>query len=303
MLKSSEFKVESLEICPTTIRRLTEGSFTSEGGVRGGFLFSLFSCFLVSCLFISCGTDSSDKNQNPDSLSNVSTSTSEPKIIEPITDEEIVALTNNGITLTEIKSANNKDANISLNTKLFKEGVNQFQFSVSGIDNYTISYLANNYSLTQFSSSNFEVELLYGNNVFLAFLTDKNNISIKSNKGCVLKNAILGSDVESLFDKSQPHLFYYLPPANVVNPILDFYLVNTSLSKEGNKAKVTINETEFIVNKWAAYQISGLKKPNNTIRIQLVDKNGKLIEGPLNDSGDRVFNLVNKSTKLPPATS
>lgn len=280
MLKSSEFKVESLEL--------------------KDFLFFSF-LILASCFLISCGTDSSTnykKNQNLDSLSNALISNGEPKIIEPVTDEKIIVLTNNEITLTEIKSVNNKDANISLNTKQFKEGVNQLQFSVNGVENYTISYLANNYSLTQFSSSNFEVELLYGNNVFLAFLTDKNNISIKANKSCVLKNAILGSDVESLFDKSQPHLFYYLPSANVVNPILDFYLVNTSLSKEGNKAKVTINETEFIVNKWAAYQISGLKKPNNTIRIQLVDKNGKLIEGPFNDSGERTFKLINQSSKL-----
>ena len=174
---------------------------------------------------------------------------------------------------------------------------NQLQFYVDGVENYTISYIANNYSLTQFTSLNFEVELLYGNNVFLAFLTDKNNISVKTNKGSVLKNAILGSDVESLFDKSQPHLFYYLPTANGVNPILDFYLVNTSISENGNKVKVTINETEFIINKWAAYQISGLKIPNNTIRIQLLDKNGKLIEGPFNDSGERSFNLIIQSSK------
>ncbi|PJB16168.1 MAG: hypothetical protein CO118_00845 [Flavobacteriales bacterium CG_4_9_14_3_um_filter_32_8] len=263
--------------------------------------FLLFSLIIFTSCFTSCKSDSTNndaKNQNLDSLNNSSISTGEPKIIEPMVDEKIEVLTNNGITLTELKSDNNKNASIQLNTKQFTEGINQLQFSVDNVDNYTISYLANNYSLTQFSVTNIKVELLYGNNVFLAFLTDKNNFSIKTNKGSVLKNAVLGGDIESLFDMNQPHLFYYLPQSETINPILDFYLVNTSISENGNRVKVTINETEFSITKWAAYQISGLKKPSNTIRIQLLDKNGKLIEGPFNDSGERSFNLINKSSKL-----
>ena len=70
--------------------------------------------------------------------------------------------------------------------------------------------------------------------------------------------------------------------------MLDFYLVNTSISKGGNNVKVTINKTEFILNKWAAYEISGLKyNKEHTVRIQLLDKDGGLIDGPFNDSGDR----------------
>ena len=59
--------------------------------------------------------------------------------------------------------------------------------------------------------------------------------------------------------------------------------------------KVTINEIDFIIEKWAAYQIDGLKNNNNTIRIQLIDKSGNLIEGPFNDSGERVLKLGYKS--------
>ena len=73
------------------------------------------------------------------------------------------------------------------------------------------------------------------------------------------------------------HLFYYLPQSKTSQPILDFYLVNTSIAENGNKVKVTINETEFIINKWAAYEISGLKNSENTVRIQLLDKNNELI--------------------------
>ena len=257
------------------------------------FLFSFFFFLFL----ISCGGDSSKneaKNLTTDSLINTAISNGEPKIIEPVVDEKIELLTNNGISLTEIKAENNKNASIRLNTKQFTEGNNQLQFSVEGVDEFKISYLANNYSLTQFAATTIKVELLYGNNVFLAFLTDKYNISIKTNKGSVLKNVVLGPDVASLFEMNRPHLFYYLPQTETVNPILDFYLVNTSIAENGNQVKATINGTEFLIKKWAAYQISGLKKQKNTIRIQLLDKNGKIIDGPFNDSGERSFSLINK---------
>lgn len=254
--------------------------------------------FLVLCLtsilfsLYSCGGDSeitNDSVQNDSLVVNVETVVGEAQIIEPVKDEEVVVLEKDGITLTEIK-AEPSEAELKLNTNQFKEGKNHLTFSVNGVSDYKISYLANNYSLSQFSSDVFEMEFLYGNNVFLAFLTDKNNIAIKSNKGSVLKNAVVG-DMENLFDMNQPHLFYYLPQKSGVEPILDFYLVNTTLAENGNKVKVTINQTEFIINKWAAYQISGLPKPNNTIRIQLIDKEGNLIDGPFNDSGERNFKV------------
>ncbi len=295
MLRSSKFKVES-KTFPLGRRRFCPISLIWQQNQRCVKLYSLFSFLL---LLVSCRSDEGnniESSQNDTTQIQTIANTGEPKIIEPVKDEEITVLENNGLTLTEIKSDNNKNARIELNTKQFKEGMNQLQFSVDGVEDYTVSYLANNYSLTQFSSTNFEVELMYGNNVFLAFLTDKNNISIKTNKGSVLKNVVLGGDMKSLFDMNQPHLFYYLPQAGTIKPILDFYLVNTTIAENGNKVKVTLNNTEFIINKWAAYQISGLTKPENTIRIQLIDRNGKLIEGPFNDSGERSF--IVKSSKV-----
>ena len=259
--------------------------------------FLFFSALLL--VLFSCGNDVSDnetKNPNNDSLNtNAIVSDGEIKIIEPIDDEEIVTISKNGITLTEIKSKNNPEATIEINTKQFNEGLNHLSFSVSGVQDYSISYLANNYSLSQFSSDIFDVELMYGNNVFLAFLTDESNVSIKTNKGCVLKNAVLGAESESLFDMNQPHLFYYLPQEETKEAILDFYLVNTSVSKTGNKVKTIINGVEFILNKWAAYKITGDLKFENSVRIQLIDKNGNLIEGPFNDSGERSFQFINSA--------
>jgi len=251
--------------------------------------------FLFSVILFSCGGDVGDRSQTEglklDSLAEaVIIPKGDVKIVEPVIDEEVVVIENNGITLTEVKVGVSDEATIVLNTKQFTEGENHLSFSVNGVFDYSITYLANNYALKQFSSDIFNVELMYGNNVFLAFLANKNGVSIKTNKGSVLRNAVLGG-VESKFNMKQAHLFYYLPLAETSNPVLDFYLVNTAISEKGNKVKVTINKTEFIIDKWAAYKISGLKNSENTVRIQLLDHNNKIIEGPFNDSGERRFVL------------
>jgi hypothetical protein len=252
----------------------------------------------VGCLLLfSCNNEVSEQRVEGSLSDSLTVQTvvvaGEIQIFEPVIDEKVVVLQKNGITLTEIKSEKQREASVRLITKKFGVGKNQLTFSVSNIQDYSIAYLANNYSLTQFKSEIIEVEFLNGNNVFLAFLTDENNISIKTNKASVLKSAVLGG-VENLFDMNQAHLFYYLPEAETQAPILDFYLANTSITENGNKIKVMLNETEFIINKWAAYQISGLTTSKNTVRIQLLDKNNQLIDGPFNDSGERKFKVVNK---------
>jgi len=248
---------------------------------------------LVACclllVFFSCGNEVKDQQLlKSDSLTVKNTVVKDQvQMIEPVEDTEILVLENNGITLTEIKAKNTKDISLSLATKTFKEGENKLSFEVKGITNYSLAVIENNYTVSHYQKNTFTKEFLYGNNVFLAFLTHPNGIAVKTNKALVLKNVLI--DDEDLFGMHQPHLFYYLPKATSNNPILDFCLVNTTISAVENKVKVTINDSEFTIGKWAAFKIEGLQKTTNTIRIQLIDKAGNLIDGPFNDSGEREF--------------
>tara|TARA_R110001592_G_scaffold99005_2_gene282215 strand:+ start:1662 stop:2579 length:918 start_codon:yes stop_codon:yes gene_type:complete len=298
---SSKFKVESLKLhdidSPLERRRFCPISLIWRQNQRcvNLLVLSFFILFLTSC-----GTNDSEKvNENPikDSIPKVEApkiSQEDAVIIEPLVDEEVVVIEKRGIKLTELKTEVANEVSLTLNTKQFKEGVNELDYLVNGISDYNIATIENNYTLNYFKKAQIKKEFLYGNNVFLSFLTYPNKISVKTNKANVLKNVVIG-DMESLFNMKQPHLFFHLPQENTENPILDFYLVNTSISKTGNKVKVTINEVDFIIEKWAAYQIEGLKGKDSstplrmTIRIQLIDKNGNLIDGPFNDSGERVL--------------
>lgn len=251
--------------------------------------FIIYNVVLVM-IFFSCGDEVLDQQLPQSDSLQVS---EEAIIFEPQQDQEIAILKKDGITLTEIKSSNEENISLELITTSFKEGLNELQFSVKGMEDYTIAMIENNYTITHSQKNSIQKEFMYGNNVFLAFLTHPNGISVKTNNALVLKNVLI--DDENLFKMNQPHLFYYLPKAQTNLPILDFCLVNTTIKQGENNLKVTINGVEFFINKWAAYQIEGLTTINNVIRIQLVDKNGRLIEGPFNDSGDRKFQLIKEA--------
>ena len=66
--------------------------------------------------------------------------------------------------------------------------------------------------------------------------------------------------------------------------MLDFYLVNTSLSSDGNKVRVTIQDSEFLIDEWTPYIIEGLPKGEISIKLELLNSTGKLIETPFNPS-------------------
>lgn len=252
-----------------------------------------FPLIILIPFFACTSTSDNDKNNTSNEKTASETTNENTLIIEQKIDDDIAEFTADGITLTEIKpSKNNTESSLTLTNTSFKEGINILQFNIENNQNYNITTIQNNYTITTHLSTKIEQEFLSGNNVFLAFLSDENNLGIKTNNATLLKNIVLNDD--QLFDETKAHLFYFLPQNNI--PILDFCLVNTSLSENGNKVKVTFNgTTSIIVDKWASYQIDGLSESKNTIRLELIDESGKLIPGPFNDSGERTFTLNQNS--------
>jgi hypothetical protein len=64
--------------------------------------------------------------------------------------------------------------------------------------------------------------------------------------------------------------------------LLDFYLLNTELSEEGNKVRATINGEEFMIDKWQPFFIEGQEMGEMTIKLELLDAKGELIPSPFN---------------------
>jgi hypothetical protein len=70
--------------------------------------------------------------------------------------------------------------------------------------------------------------------------------------------------------------------------------VNTEISGSGNKVRATINGKEFMIDEWQPYIVKGLPMGENTIKLELVDGQGNLVESPFN-SVSRTFTLKEAS--------
>ena len=206
------------------------------------------------------------------------------------------------ISLTKLQGSPDYDeAKLTLNG--FDESNNQFNFEV---DNYElgiqtdnkfkfklansakgqhIHFIENNGPYSAHYTNKFQKKLKDGNNVILAFLSRSHHESVKNPNAYVFTQIGEGEKI----DLEKQFLFYSRPKGTYTGEdteklLLDFYLVNTSLSPDGNKVRVTIQDSEFLIYEWAPYIIGGLPKGEITIKLELLNSTGRLIETPFNPS-------------------
>jgi hypothetical protein len=136
----------------------------------------------------------------------------------------------------------------------------------------------------------FTQEMAPGSHVVLSFLSRSYHESLKHLGAYDLRMVTAGTATDTTgnsFNVKAPTLFYSRPKdtyagADAKKIMLDFYLVNTSLSPSGNKVRATINGTEFMLDQWVPYMMEGLPAGQATIKLELVDSSGGLIPGPYN---------------------
>jgi hypothetical protein len=145
-------------------------------------------------------------------------------------------------------------------------------------------------------------DLKHGHHVLLAFLSRSYHESIKQKKAYVLKEFNVGKAEKNDFDAKAPHLFFsrpkgeYIGDKEVKRVMLDFYLINCTLSSKGYKVKATINGTEFLFDKWQPYFIEGLPLGATKIKLELIDKKGMPVKSAYNGT-ERTITLRNEPLK------
>jgi len=151
-----------------------------------------------------------------------------------------------------------------------------------------IHFILNNEPYVALYTPEHTQELKEGTYIELSFLSRSYHISIKQPDAYVLRKITIGkpNDLDKI-DINAPHMFYSRPKGEYTGSgadkiVLDFYLVNSELSSDGNKVIATIDGTEFIINKWAAYLIEGLDDGEHSIKLEFVDKDNNRIESPFN---------------------
>ncbi len=99
-------------------------------------------------------------------------------------------------------------------------------------------------------------------------------------------------------DLTQPYLTANQPQGELLydpkKPVLlDFYITNVLLSRDGYKVRVTIDNTiQRIIIDWVPYYMYGLKPGNHKIKLELLDPENKVVPGMFN-TVERQFYLRN----------
>ena len=161
-----------------------------------------------------------------------------------------------------------------------------------------IHNIVDNEPYTAHYTTTFTKPVKDGSHVILSFLSRSYHESLKHKDAYDLRVVNVGNSTSgpgTNFDEKGEHLFYSRPKGDytgndIKKVMLDFYLVNTDLSENGNKVRATINGTDFMLNQWLPYTIEGLPMGENTIKLELIDKDGKLVPGPFN-TVERKFTL------------
>jgi len=160
-----------------------------------------------------------------------------------------------------------------------------------------IHNIVDNEPYTAHYTTEFTKPIADGQHVVMSFLSRSYHESLKHRGAYDLRVITVGNAKATPLsvDLAAPHMFYSRPKdtysgADAKKVMLDFYLVNTTLSPDGNKVRATINGTEFMLDQWAPYMMEGLPAGQNTIKLELVDANGTMIPGPYN-SVTRTFTL------------
>jgi hypothetical protein len=103
----------------------------------------------------------------------------------------------------------------------------------------------------------------------------------------VLRQFTVGNATAEDVDLTAPHMFYSRPKGEYTGKdtekvMLDFYLVNADLADDGYKIRATVNGQEFMINQWKPYYLTGLPMGENTIKLELMDEDGNLVDSPFN---------------------
>ncbi len=160
-----------------------------------------------------------------------------------------------------------------------------------------IHFIVNNGPYSAHYAPSYEKPMEQGNYVLLAFLSRSYHESVKNPDAFWVDAVTVGEPEETLdVDLSAPHMFYSRPKGTYSGAVtkkvmLDFYLLNTEISADGNKVRATINGKEFLITEWKPMYINNAPLGELKVKLELIDADGNVIPGPFN-SVERTVTLA-----------
>jgi len=195
------------------------------------------------------------------------------------------------LSLITDQKAEQTNNNFSFNVENYKLGEQTPGAIENGLANSAkgqhIHMIVNNGPYSAHYTSDFSKDLNQDSNLILFFLSRSFHESVKNPNAFSLIQINSDEENSESYDLNSEFLFYSRPKGiykgdDTKKLLLDFYLVNTEISSNGNKVRATINEKEFIIEEWTPYYIEGLPLGEVIVKLELINSNGELIDTPFN---------------------
>lgn len=253
-----------------------------------------FYAFAAVLVFVSCGSESSDKTES-------TVPTPAPVTISEVTGSP--SFDSAALTLGQVSGEAKGDSVMVT-----------FNFNV---DNYTLgsqtsdagNKLCNNSDKGQhihFIMDNSPYAALYepkhtvtlaknSEHYLMAFLSRSYHESVKTPGAALVYHFTVDASgkVQKADDPKTPMVFYsrpkgdYVGAQNTENLLLDFYLWNTAIGIDSNHVLAHIKgdgvDTTLVVTDWRAYFLHNMPMGSNTITLSLTDKASNKIDGPMTE--------------------
>ncbi len=154
------------------------------------------------------------------------------------------------------------------------------------IDDFTDSEEADFNSILE---TKIPYNLKSGAHLIRMFLVRSYGESLKGGETFTASYFFVGSKkTNNPFDLSQPYLTYNQPEGDYPSKkpiLLDFYLSNTQLSKDGYKVRLIIdNKDKRLLTEWTPYYIYGLNPGSHKIKLELLDPQNTVLPGFFKDT-------------------
>lgn len=256
---------------------------------------------VITALFTFCGQP---KEQSSDDTTQQRTT---PKSITLQKAPASPAYSEASLSLSSYSSESTEEgflANMDFEVTNYELGVQTEGSDTRGIANsgkgQHIHLILNNGPYSAHYEPNVSKPLAEGNYVALAFLSRSFHESVKNDNSYWVDVIKVGNPAEELsVDFTAPHLFYSRPKGTYVGKdteklMIDFFLMNTDLSPDGNRVRATVNEEVFIIDEWAPFYVEGLPIGEVKVMLELIDAAGEVIPGP--------FNTVERTVQLEAAS-
>lgn len=270
-----------------------------------------------SLVFATSCTDTDDKGGNETVVDSKVSNEVEIKEVEIKTEDNSPEISDAGVRITSPGQdsilGSGKDVYVTLETRNFETGVQTDTSRAGEIANsgngQHIHLIVDNkpYMAVYDESKSVNIGLLEpGPHTIFAFPSRSYHESVKSEDAADILNFYVG-EAEGSFELTDdtPSIIYSRPKGEYSGKdakkiMLDFYLNNVVLSPDGYSAKYEITDKAdpgvsytVTIDEWKPAFIYNLPPGEYTVKLQLIDKDGSVVEGAYN-STERDITVVSE---------